>query len=106
MNSVTEQSVCYIDVSFFDKTDAPAVPSLVKWKVHDGDGTEIVEEQRVSNLDDPNMTIELDSTVNTFEDNDNRREYRVVTVEAEFTSPTDKVTSSYEYFIIAMRHIP
>lgn len=95
---VKEQNTGYLTVTFYGKDGKAEAPSTVKYKVHDVDtGTEVLAETPVT----PAKVVELVLTdsINTFLNDENEPEHRLVTVIAGYGGQGESQKDQYVYRI-------
>lgn len=103
MASVKEESVAYITVTFYDKSNNLAAPTNIYYQVHDkGSATEMLARTQFL---PPASSIELTMTsaINTLVSSRHREETRILTVEA--SGGGVDVNAEYEYDILNLEYI-
>ncbi len=103
--SVKEQSVCYITVSFYDKTGALATPTSATWEVHDKSSGQVMQAATNMTPIASQYEIEILSSVNTLVDPAHGKEIRVLTIKATY-GVGKSVLDEFEYEVIGLSFVP
>ena len=105
MTTVNEGSTSYLTVNFKDKDGVLAAPTSIEYRIDCiTTGTAIKEATPVS-PPASSVEIEIDSTENAIQDQDNNSERRLVTVTGTYGTE-DKIVEEHEYDVINMTKKP
>lgn len=104
MDTVNENSVAYLTVSFYDKTGILASPSSGTWQVHDVATSNVLQAPTYITSISSSVELVLTSTINTLVDPASGEEVRRVTIRSFFVD--GECWDEYDYNVLGLTFAP
>lgn len=99
---VNEGTTSYVTAVFKDKAGLPVAPTSAQYRVDcETTGNQIVDWTAIASPAS-SQEIEIDSTLNVIQDEDNSLETHAVTVEGTYGVGDDKVTGKFQFYLVNM----